>query len=253
MLLLQEQMPQVVSHAAITDLRRQIERLEGGKGTARQMLPFGIAQIDAKLPGGGLALGALHEVAGGGNGSVDGAAAALFSAGIAARTRGSVLWCVVRQDLFAPAIAQAGLSPGRVIYVEAVDEKTVLGCFEEGLSHGGLGAVVCELARLSMTASRRLQLAAEKHNTIGIAIRRWRRQTEAGDFGQPTAAVTRWRVTTVPSHPLPVPGIGRARWQLDLIRCKAGECADFVVEACDAQGRLGLPAHLAHGQVATQA
>ena len=41
----------------------------------------------------------------------------------AARTRGKILWCVVRQDLFAPALAQAGLPPDRVIYVEAGDEK----------------------------------------------------------------------------------------------------------------------------------
>jgi hypothetical protein len=38
------------------------------------------------LPEGGLALGALHEVAGGGNGAVDGAAAALFTAGIGSGT-----------------------------------------------------------------------------------------------------------------------------------------------------------------------
>ena len=89
--------------------------------------------IDRVLPGGGLAFGGLHEVAGGGNGAVDGAAAALFAAGIAARTAGKVLWCVTRPDLFAPAIEQAGLPPGRVIYVEAGDEKSVLACFEEGL------------------------------------------------------------------------------------------------------------------------
>jgi protein ImuA len=41
-----------------------------------------------------LALGVLHEVVGGGNGAVDGAAAALFAAWIAARTKGLVLWCV---------------------------------------------------------------------------------------------------------------------------------------------------------------
>ena len=35
----------------------------------------------------------------------------------------------------------------------AGDEKSVLICFEEGLRHGGLGAVVAEVARLSMTAS----------------------------------------------------------------------------------------------------
>ena len=53
------------------------------------------------------------------------------------------------------------LAPDRVIYVEAGDDKAVLACIEEGLRHGGLGAVVGEVARLSMTASRRLQLAAE--------------------------------------------------------------------------------------------
>jgi protein ImuA len=231
----------------VEELRERIQRLEGAAVRRRIVLPFGVKEIDRHLPGGGLALGTLHEVAGGGNGAIDGAAAALFTAGIAARTRGRVLWCLVRHDLFAPAIAQAGLSPDRVIYVEASDEKSVLACFEEGLRHGGLGAVVAEVARLSMTASRRLQLAAEGSGVIGIAIRRWRRQTEAADFGQPTASVTRWRVSVLPSTPLPVPGVGRARWQVELIRCRAGESADFEVEACDAKGRLALPADLADG------
>jgi protein ImuA len=104
-----------------------------------------------------------------------------------------------------------------------------------------------------MTTSRRLQLAAEASGGIGIAIRRWRRQTEAADFGQPTAAVSRWRVSAVPSAPLPVPGIGRARWLVELIRCRAGDSADFIVEACDAKGRLALPADLVHGQVSAEA
>lgn len=203
--------------------------------------------MDSRLPTRGLALGALHEVAGGGNGAIDGAAAALFVAGIAARTKGKVLWCMSRPDLFAPALAQAGLKSDRVIYVEAGDDKMVLACFEEGLRHGGLGAVVAEVARLSMTASRRLQLAAEESGTVGIAIRRWRRQTEATDFGQPTAATSRWRVSVLPSAPLPVPGVGRARWLVELVRCRAGESADFDLEACDDTGRLALPSHLVHG------
>ena len=182
------------------------------------MLPFGIAEVDSRLPGGGLALGALHEVAGGGNGAIDGAAAALFAAGIAARTKGKVLWCMTRPDLFAPALAQAGLAPDRVIYVEAGDDRTVLACMEEGLRHGGLGGVVAEVARLSMTASRRLQLAAEGTGTIGIALRRWRRQTEAADFGQPTAAMTRWRVSALPSDAAAGARRRPARWLVELIR-----------------------------------
>jgi protein ImuA len=169
----------------IEELRERIQRLESGPARRRTTLPFGVKEIDRRLPGGGLALGALHEIAGGGNGVVDGAAAGLFAAGIAARTRGKVLWCVTRQDLFAPAIAQAGLGPDRVIYVEAGDEKSLLACFEEGPRHGGLGAVVAEVARLSMMASRRLHLAAESSGAIGLAVRRWRRQAEAADLGSP--------------------------------------------------------------------
>jgi protein ImuA len=226
--------------SVIDDLRARIQRLETGPSHEHAILPFGVAAIDEHLPQGGLALGCIHEVAGGGEGAIHGAAAALFAGGIAARTTGKVLWCVTKADLFAPALARVGLAPDRVIYVEAGDEKAVLACFEEGLRHGGLGAVVGEVARLSMMASRRLQLAAESSGAIGLAIRRWRRQTEAADFGQPTASVTRWRVTALPSTALPVPGVGRARWQLELMRCRAGECADFEVEACDVKGSLAI-------------
>lgn len=232
---------------AVESLRASIGHIEGNNQRAKAVLPFGVAVMDARLPGNGLALGALHEVAGGGNGAIDGAAAALFVAGIAARTKGKILWCITRTDLFAPALAQAGLPPDRVIYVEAGDEKAVLACFEEGLRHGGLGAAIAEVAHLSMTASRRLQLAAEASGTLAIALRRWRRQTEAADFGQPTAAVTRWRISVLPSTPLPVPGVGRARWLVELIRARAGESADFELEGCDDKGRLAVPADLAHG------
>jgi protein ImuA len=235
----------VGSSPAIDLLREKIRRLEAADRRVAGVLSFGLAEMDARLPCGGLALGALHEVAGAGNGALDGAAAALFTAGIMARMTGQILWCVRDQDLFAPGLAAAGLAADRVIYVEAGDEQTALACFEEGLRHGGLGGVVAEIGRLSMTNSRRLQLAAEGSGTLGIAIRRWRRQSDAADFGQPTAAATRWRVSVLPSAPLAAPGVGRAHWLVELIRCRAGESADFDVEGCDHEGRLALPAGLA--------
>ncbi|MBS1104355.1 ImuA family protein [Gluconobacter sp. Dm-62] len=225
-------------------LRAAIRCLEGHSDRRRKVLPFGISGIDRWLPGGGLALGALHEVAGGGNDALHGAAAAQFCADIAARTRGRVLWIVTRQDMFAPSLKQVGLSARRIIYVEAGSDIDVLACFEEGLRHGGLGAVVGEVSRLSMTASRRLQLAAETSGSLGIAIRRRRQSGDADDFGQPTASVTRWRVSVLPSGSLPVPGVGCSHWRLELVRARAGGCTDFEVEACDGKGRLSLPAAL---------
>lgn len=226
----------------LTELRDRIATLERSVPRQAGWLSFGVLAIDAVLPGGGLARGALHEIAGGGSGTVDGAAAALFAAGIAARTKGKVVWCLTRPDLFFPALAQVGLDANRVVFVEVDREEDVLASMEEGLSHGGLGAVVGELVRLPMTASRRLQLAAEKSGTLGLVVRRWRRQTEANDFGQPTASTTRWRVSVLPSVALPVPGVGRPQWFLELMRVKSGECAEFTVGACDAQGRIHLSA-----------
>ena len=235
---------------ALACLRAQIARIEGEGSRASGILPFGLPELDRRLPGGGLALGCLHEVAGGGSGALDGAAAACFAAGIAARLPGSVLWCVTLADLFSPGLAQAGLPPDRVIHVEAGDETSVLACMEEGLRHGGLAAVVGEAPRLAMTASRRLHLAARESGTVGIALRRWRRPAEASDFGQPTAAMTRWRVSVLPSSPLPVPGVGRPRWLVELIRARAGESFEMELEACDATGRLGLVPDVADGAAA---
>jgi hypothetical protein len=58
---------------------------------------------------------------------------------------------------------------------------------------------------------------------IGLALRRWPWQAAAADFGQPTASTTRWRVSALPSMPLPVPGVGRARWRLKLLGAAAGK------------------------------
>lgn len=64
---------------AIESLRAQIEKIEGKGQRARSVLPFGIAEVDSRLPGGGLALGALHEIAGGGNGAIDGSSGGALS------------------------------------------------------------------------------------------------------------------------------------------------------------------------------
>jgi protein ImuA len=230
----------------LADLRERIAAVEGVGARRAGHLPFGVSQIDAVLPGGGLAFGALHEFAGGGAGTVDGAAAALFAAGIAARTKGKIVWCLTRPDLFFPSLAQVGLHPDRVVFAESDREEDVLANMEECLAYGSLGVVIGELVRLPMTASRRLQLAAEKTGTMAIAVRRWRRQTEANDFGQPTASVTRWRVSVLPSEELPVAGVGRGRWLLELMRSRAGECAEFIVGACNDKGRVDLPAGSSH-------
>ena len=202
-------------------------------------------QLASGLPGGGLALGAVHEFMEAGAASEHSACAALFVAGILARLKGPVLWCLTGRDLFAPSLASVGLHPDRVIYAETRRQSEILPAIEEGLRHRGLAGVVGEVARLGLTPSRRLQLAAEESGVPAFLIRRWRNDAERASGVEPTAATTRWRVTAAPSRPLPAPGIGRERWLVELIRCKGAEANSWTLEACDAKGRLALPSDVA--------
>ena len=231
--------------AAIAELRDRIARIERShiRGAPAKSLSLGIAAIDEALPGGGISLSALHEAASVGADTEHAAAATMFVAGLLARIDGPVLWVLRQADLFAPGLAGAGLLPGRVIFAEA--GKTVLAVMEEGLRHPGLCAVVGELSgKLSLVASRRLQLAAEQAGVMAILLRR-SNGFDDPVLNEPTAAATRWRVAALPSPPaLPddpdTPGLGRARWRLDLTRCRSGEPGSWITEACDATGHLSL-------------
>jgi len=234
----------------VASLRAQVAALERGSGAgmASSCLPFGLPALDAHLPGQGLALGAVHELFAGGPAVEHGAAPALFAASVLARRSGPVLWIAARGDLYPPALARAGLDPARLVLVHA--RHGALRAMEEGLRHPGLAGVVCEHeGRLSLVASRRLQLATEATDVLGFVLRRSPRFDDPA-LRAPSAAATRWRITGLPSPPpLPhapdVPGLGRPLWRLELLRCRGAEAASFVVEAPDAQGRLAVPAHLA--------
>lgn len=237
--------PATPRSAIIAELRESLKKVESDGLRRRPVLPFGIAPIDERLAPGGLRLDSLHEIAAASPAPSDDAAATLFMAGIAARAWGPVLWVVRRRDLFAPGLYQAGLAPGRLIYAEAADDAELLALMEEGLRHRGLGAVVGEVKRAAMPNTRRLQLAAEGGKTIALLMKRHAR--EGGNpLAVPSAAMTRWRIGSAPSAPLPVgeAGVGRARWQVELVRQRGGDSAEWMMEACDETGRLALPARL---------
>ena len=237
-------------------LRSQVAALERGmvRHRAETVLPFGITAVDLHLPGGGLALGAVHEIAGAGPEVEQAAAPALFAAGLLARRPGPVLWILGKQDLFTAGLAGAGLDPRRLVLVQA--RQDALLAMEEGLRHPDLAGVVCELeGKLDLVASRRLQLAAEASDVLGLVLRRSRRFNDPA-LTAPTAASSRWRVSGTPSppplaHAPDVPGVGRPLWHLELLRCRGAAPATWTVEAPDAQGRLALAPILADRSAAS--
>jgi protein ImuA len=230
--------------AILAKLRETLGALETGGFRRRPVMPFGMEAVDSRLANGGLRLDALHEIAPSSTDLGDDCSATLFMAGIAARAWGPVLWVVRRRDLFAPGLSQVGLAAKRLLYAEASNDAELLAIMEEGIRHRGLGAVIGEVAHADMTATRRLQLAAEGGRTIALLFKRHGRSGK-DPLAAPSAAVTRWRVGASPSTPLPVEGVGRPRWSLDLARQKGGEPGSWIVEGCDETGRCDLPAPVA--------
>jgi len=257
------------SAAHLVDLQDRIRRIERPNELRHGVLPFGVAALDRALPGGGLALGALHEIMGAGADEEDGAAAAGFAAGIAGRLSavdslqkqrdtagsGTVLWCLKQRDLYGPGLAAHGLDPARIALVRAARDDDLLWALEEGLrtsgSLGGIAAVIGEIGRLPMVAGRRLQLAAERSGIPALLLRRWRTGAEAAaERARPSAAMTRWRIAPLSSlseagGPGPAGLIGQPRWQVELLRCRGAEPAAWNMEVADASGLVRLSAELA--------
>ncbi len=246
-------MESAITHAELlTRLRTEVASAGISARGATGMLPFGVDAIDERLADAGLTLG-LHDVTSASPDLAEDAAATLFVAGIAARYAardGTVVWAVSRFDLYAPGLEQAGLGAERTLYIEARDDAAVLAVMEDALRSGAVAAVVGEVRRASMTATRRLQLAAADSGTPALLLRRWRRSGFC-PLSELSAAGTRWRIGCTPSAPRSIPGVSRANWQMTLVRQRNGEPFTLTVEACDAQGRLALPAAVGNRTVAT--
>ena len=239
-------MPTVPAPRAVT--LDHLKAIASAVLTDYRVMPFGVAEIDGRL-GGGLRAGALHEVAPDSAALADDAVATLFVAGIAAREAAQlgtpVLWASCRTDLYAPGLAQAGLSVANVIYAQPRDDAALLAVIEDAIRDGTPSAVVGEVGKLSMVAARRLQLAAAEADLPVLLLRR-RRARDQDPLAEPSAAWTRWRVGAAPSARLAVAGVGRPRWTVELARQRAGGSFSLIVEGCDETGRLAVPAALGH-------
>ena len=232
--------------AELDQLRARIRRLEQGRRAETKTLSIGLPELDEALPEGGLPLGAVHELVAADvlDGAVYGLAAHWL--GLAQRREAGkwVLWCGRTEHLYAPGLRLAGLDPMRLVTVRAPRDEDALWVLEEALRCRDLAGAVAEIDSLGLAQSRRLQLAAETGG-IGFLLRA---PGVAEDLGA-SAAVTRWRIAALPSAAGPAPGVLSApRWRLELMRCRGGRPASWIVEGEDgAPGGFTLAAAIRDG------
>ena len=160
--------------ALVAELRARVAAQETtATGEAVPTVPLGAAAVDAALPGGGLRLAGLHEVRAAHYldlGAATGFATALLARLAAARPEAPV---VVGERSVAPfdmgcfygrGVAGLGLSPERCLFLRPQTMREALWALEECVRSGVPAAVLAKIepSALDLTASRRLQLAAEQ-------------------------------------------------------------------------------------------
>jgi len=246
--------------AGLAALRQQVRRIEQGAvaGRKRPVAPLGLEALDAALPGGGLPLGALHEIEGERAEWDDGVTLGFCLALLARMEKAcpdsgqippqNILWISRQGDLYPPALAGQGLDPGRFLLVRAKSDAEVLWAMEEGLRCRRLAAVVGEVESLDRLAGRRLQLAAEGNGITAFALHRRFRPLRQGRAA--SAALSRWRVTASSSRDdEEATFIGRPRWRLDLLRCRGAAPGSWQVEWDDAACGFSLAPALRDGSL----
>lgn len=119
-------------------------------------------------------------------------------------------------SLYAPGLSQFGLDPARTFHVRTRNLKEALWASEQalGLARSRVLCLVARNARLTLTATRRLHLAAEKNGARCVLLR--------FDPLSPTAAWTRWSVETAPSVSA-ARELGRPRFAVSLARRRGGQ------------------------------
>ena len=130
----------------------------------------GFAALDELLPGGGLPRGALTEILTPGEGV---GALSLIMPALAGLSRGDkwLAWIAPPHIPYAPALAGLGVDVSRILLVHDRRDRDNLWALEQALRSGACGAVIGWLGEVQQALLRRLQLAAEAGDALGLLFR----------------------------------------------------------------------------------
>lgn len=215
----------------LAELRHSLARY--GLPPDRAPIATGHPQADEVL-GGGLRPGALHEVFAGGW-SAGGLAAllALMAAKNSFNGKGGPLFWIrpdyeaMEYGAISPnGLAELGGDPRQLILLRTKNAADALCAASDILACSHVGAVLLEVEGmpkcLDLVASRRLAFAAGESGVTLLLLRN-------GAQAQPSAALTRWQVTSIPSH-ADDDDWGNPVFAAHLIRHRLGGVGNFLMK-----------------------
>ena len=228
----------------IRDLKERLRRWEGvERGAAEAALSTGSAELDRLLPQGGLALGTLLEWLSVG----EGAGAATLTLVLAARVQkqGSALVVIDEsRDFYPPGAAYLGIDLEQTLVVQPANPRDALWAWEQALRSPAACAVWGSIERLDDRSFRRLQLAAEAGQSLGLLLR-----------PETCRRATSWAEARLLVSARPLSGKGNLRsalvapgrrWRIELLHCRGGFGGGAVfLELSHEAGDVHLAAALA--------
>jgi protein ImuA len=202
----------------ISRLQQEILVLEGFKHGRDSIVDPGLGIINHAFPNKSFPKAAVHEfilsgleTAAASSGFVMGLLSPLMNNG------GVAMWISAGRQIFPPALKFFGVQPDQFVFIDLKKEAQVMWAMEEALKCPALTAVVGQIADVSFTASRRLQLAVEQSQVTGFILRNNPRHLTT------TACVSRWKITPLPSYSEDgLPGVGFPEWRVELLRIRNG-------------------------------
>ncbi|MEH6677553.1 ImuA family protein [Phenylobacterium sp.] len=204
----------------IAALRTQLATLEGPGGGRVRTTSEAVAEFSpfsADFQG-------LHDLYA--DSVADAAAVNAFGLGLAQRVAAGrpIVWGLHDQMAneagrpHGPGLQEMGVDPAGLLLVRVRDMKALLAVGEDALRSPAVGAVLLsawgEAKALSLTASRRLALAAETGGALFLA--------RAGAVPAPSAAETRWAIRAMASRPLEAGAPGHPSFLATLLRRRSG-------------------------------
>ncbi|MFY0398750.1 MULTISPECIES: ImuA family protein [Brevundimonas] len=224
----------------LTTLKTRLEALErsGGRWVRAAARNAG---DDAFAP---LATGVIHDLYA--SAPADAVAVNTFGLGMALRAAEGrpIVWGLhemMAQEAgrpHGPGLHEMGLPPRDLLLVRTRDVQTLLAVGEEALRSPAVGAVLLsawgEAKAFSLTASRRLTLAAETGGATLFLAR-------AGALPCPSAAETRWSVGSYASEPLEGGAPGRPSFSATLLRRRGGGATGTWIMEWDREQRTFRP------------
>lgn len=266
--------PSAASRPSLLDsLRERVARLEtAGREEPLDRFSCGAAALDQMLPGGGLSPGTINEWIGQSEGcgagwlSLLAARSAMTNplerggcgtparSGSLARSGAGGRFVVIDAAgaFYPPASIAAGIPAERTIVVRPPSSADFLWAADQALRSRAVAVVWGVIDRIDDRNARRLQLAAEMGNSLGLFVR------PRAALSEPSWAEVRWHVRGLPSRPAEPAELCGARAaaarriEARLVRCRGGRSGGSVVLAIDSAGQLHLERDLHHGSLSTK-